>query len=87
VVIDYVYYIFDILNLGLNHKNKNIRDLFRASVALSRVTSIEYYMVKDVKGDLVAYSHSMLARWRHHFSQLLCVHGVNDGRQNRKFLR
>jgi hypothetical protein len=51
-------------------------------VALSRVTSIDYYMVKDVKGDLVAYSHNMLDRWRHHFSQLLCARGVNDGRQN-----
>ena len=26
-------------------------------------------------------SHSILARWRNHFSQLLNVHGVNDVRQ------
>ena len=82
MVIDCIYYIFDISNLGFNHRNKNIRDFCRATVALSRVTSIEYYMVKDVKGDLVAYSHSMLGRWRHRFSQLFCVHGVNEGRQN-----
>jgi hypothetical protein len=82
MVIDCICYIFDILNLGFNHKNKNIRDLCRASVALSRVTSLEYYMVKDAKGDLFAYSHIMLARWRHNFSQLLCVHGINGGRQN-----
>jgi len=74
LIIDCIYYIFDSLNLGFNHKNKNIRDLCRASVVLSRVTSIEYYMVQDAKGDLVAYSHSMLARWGHHFSQRLCVH-------------
>jgi hypothetical protein len=38
-------------------------------------------VVKDEKGDLVADSHSILARWRNHFSQLLNVHGVNDVRQ------
>jgi len=30
---------------------------------------------------LVADSHSILARWRNCFSQLLNVHGVNDVRQ------
>ena len=30
------------------------------------------------KGDLVADSHSILARWRNYFSQLLNVHGVNE---------
>jgi len=30
---------------------------------------------------LVADSHSILARWRNHFSQLLNMHGVNDVRQ------
>jgi hypothetical protein len=38
-------------------------------------------VVKDEKGDLVADSHSILARWRNHFSQLLNIHGVNDVRQ------
>jgi len=37
--------------------------------------------VKDDKGALVADSHSILARWRNYFSQLLNVQGVNDGRQ------
>ena len=37
--------------------------------------------MKDDKGDLVADSHSILARWRNYFSQLLNVHGVNDVRQ------
>jgi hypothetical protein len=36
---------------------------------------------KDEKGDRVADSHSILARWRNHFSQLLNVQGVNDVRQ------
>ena len=37
--------------------------------------------VKDKKGDLVTDSHSILARWRNHFSQLRNVHGDNDVRQ------
>jgi hypothetical protein len=38
-------------------------------------------VARDEKGDLVADSHSISARWRNHFSQLLNVHGVNDVRQ------
>ena len=38
-------------------------------------------IVKDKKGDLVTDSHSILARWRNHFSQPYNVHGVSDGRQ------
>jgi hypothetical protein len=34
--------------------------------------------VKDEKGDLDADSHSILARWRNHFSQLFYVHGVSE---------
>ena len=34
-------------------------------------------IVKDEKGDLVADSHSIMARWRNYFSQLLNVHGVD----------
>jgi hypothetical protein len=37
--------------------------------------------VKVEKGDLVIDSHSVLAKWRNHFSQLLNVHGVKDDRQ------
>jgi len=35
-------------------------------------------IVMDEKGDLVAYSHSIVARWRNYFSQLFNVHGVKD---------
>jgi len=38
-------------------------------------------IVKDEIGDLVADCHSIVARWRDYFSQLLNVHGVNDIRQ------
>jgi len=37
--------------------------------------------IMDERGDLVSNSHSILARWRNYFSQLLNVHGVNDVRQ------
>ena len=35
-------------------------------------------IVKDEKGDLVADSRSIMAKWRNYFSQLLNVHGVDD---------
>ena len=38
-------------------------------------------IVKDEKGDLVADSNSIMARWRNYFSQILNVHGVSDVRQ------
>ena len=38
-------------------------------------------IVKDEKGDFVADSHSILARWRNHLSQLLNIYEVNDVRQ------
>jgi len=37
-------------------------------------------IVKDEKGDFVTDFHSILARWRNHFSHLLNAHGINDGR-------
>jgi hypothetical protein len=39
------------------------------------------YTVKDYKGDLVADSYIVLARWRNYLSQILNVHGVNYARQ------
>jgi len=35
----------------------------------------------DEKSDLVTDSHSILAKWRKHFSQLLNVHGFCDLRR------
>ena len=37
-------------------------------------------IVKDEKGDLVADSHSIMARWRNYFSQIKNVHKVKDVR-------
>ena len=41
-------------------------------------------IAKDEKRDLITGSHSILARWRNSFSQLLNVHGVNDVRQTER---
>jgi hypothetical protein len=38
-------------------------------------------IVKDEKGDLIADSHSIMARWRNYFSQILNVHGGIEVRQ------
>jgi hypothetical protein len=38
-------------------------------------------ILKDEKGDLLADSHSIMARWRNYFSQLLNAHGVSDVRK------
>ena len=39
-------------------------------------------IIKSKKGDLIADCHSILARWRNHFSQLLNVHGFGDVRES-----
>ena len=41
-------------------------------------------IVKDEKGNLVTDCHSILARWRNHFSQLFNVSGVSDVTQTEK---
>jgi hypothetical protein len=64
-----------------NSKIKNISALCRASVTLRRATSLELNVVKDEKGDLIAVSYRILARWRKHFCQVLNVHGFVDVRQ------
>jgi len=38
-------------------------------------------ITKDEKRDLVADPHSIMARWKNYFSQLLNVYEVNDIRQ------
>jgi hypothetical protein len=58
-----------------------ISDLYRGINDFKRGYQPRTNIVKDEKGDLVADSHSILARWRSHFSQLLNIHGVNDVRQ------
>jgi hypothetical protein len=54
--------------------------LYRGISEFKRGYQPRINIVRDEKGDLVADSHSILARWRNHFSQLLSIHGVNDVR-------
>ena len=60
-----------------NNNITNIRDLYRG------INDFKGYqpstnVVKDGKGELVADSYSIAARWRKYFSWLLNIHGVND---------
>ena len=54
--------------LETNSKNKNIRDLYRCISDFKKGYYPRTNVVKDEKGDLVAYSYSILARWRKSFS-------------------
>ena len=68
--------------LETNSKIKNIRDLYRGINDFKKGFQPRYNIVKDEKGDLVADSHSIVARWRKYFSQLFNVHGLRMlGRQ------
>ena len=62
---------------------KNIRDLYRGINDFKNCCQPRTNIVKDEKGGLVTDSHSILARLRNHFSQLLNVYGVNDVRQTK----
>jgi hypothetical protein len=64
--------------LETNCRIKNIRDLYRGMNDLVKDYQPRTNIVKNVKGDLVADSQSILARWRNYYSQPLNVHGVND---------
>jgi hypothetical protein len=55
--------------------------LYRGIIDLKKGYQPRINVVKDEKGDLVADSYSILARWRYHFFHLLNVHGVNDVRK------
>ena len=65
----------------INSEIKNIRDLYRGTSDFKIGYPPRTNTVKNEKGDLVTNSHSILARWRKHFSQLLNVHRVSDDRQ------
>jgi hypothetical protein len=67
--------------LETHSKINNIRDLNRDIRYFKKGYQPRTNIVKDYKGDLVADSYSILARWRNYFSQLFHVHGVNDVRQ------
>ena len=49
-------------------KIKYIRDLYRGIIDFMKGYQPRTNRVKDEKGDLVTYCHSILARWRNHIS-------------------
>ena len=69
-----------IQELETNFKIKNIMDLYRVINDFQKDYQPGTNIVKNEKGDLVTYSHSILVRWRNHFSQLFNMHGVNEVR-------
>jgi hypothetical protein len=64
--------------LETNSKIKNITDLYRGINDFKKGYQPTCNIVKDEKGDLVADSHSIVARWRNYFSQLFNVLGVKE---------
>jgi hypothetical protein len=67
--------------LEINSKNNNVRDLYRGINDFKKGYQPRTTIQKDEKEDLVADSHSIMARWRNYFSQILNVHEVKDVRQ------
>ena len=64
--------------LETNSKIQNIRDLYRGINDSKKGYQPRCNIVREEKGDLVAVSHSIVARWRNYFSQLFNVHGVKN---------
>jgi len=68
--------------LETNSKIKNIRNLYRGinDTHIKKGYQSRTNRVKGEKNDLIADSHSIMARWRNYFSQPLNVRGVQDVR-------
>jgi hypothetical protein len=60
---------------------KNTRAWYGGIDSFTKCYQPRTNIVKDEKGDMAADSHSIMARWRNYFSQMLNVHGVSDDRQ------
>jgi len=73
--------------LKTNSKIKNIRHLYKDIKDFQKGYHTRTSILKDEKGDMVTDCHSILARWRNHFSQLLNVYGVNDVADRKTFSR
>ena len=68
----------EIEELETNNKIKNIRDLYRGIIDFKKRYQPTCNIVKDEKVDLVADTHSIVARWRNYFSQLFIVREFKD---------
>jgi len=67
--------------LETNSTVNNVRDLYRVINDFKMEYQPRTMIVRDYKGELVADPHSIMARWRNYFSQLLNLHEDNDARQ------
>jgi len=65
-------------NFETDGKLKNNRHLYRGINDFKKHYQLRTNIVKDEKGNFVADPHSIVARWRNHFSQLLIIQGDND---------
>jgi hypothetical protein len=64
--------------LETNSNINNIKDLYRGINDFKKKYQPRTLIVKDERVDLIADSHSIIARWRNYFSQILNVHGVSE---------
>jgi hypothetical protein len=55
---------YEIKDLAMNSKNKNIIDLYRGISEFKRGYQTRSKLVKDENGDLLADSHSILNSWK-----------------------
>ena len=69
-----------IKELKTNGKINNVRDLYRGINDFKKGYQHRNTMVKNEKGELVADSHSIMARWWNYFSQILNVHKAKEVR-------
>jgi hypothetical protein len=67
------------MTLKLTVRSEILRNMYRGKMTYEVLPA--YNIVRDEKDDLATDCHSILARRRNHFSQLLNVHGVNNVRQ------
>jgi len=56
-------------------------DLYKGISDFKKAYQPRNKVVKDGKDDLITDSHSILPRWRKHFSQQLNIYRINDVRQ------
>ena len=66
--------------LKTSNKIETIRDLYNGITFLKKGYQLRHNIIKDEKSGLFVDSHTVLARWRNHFSQQLNVHWDNDVR-------
>jgi len=64
--------------LETNGKIQNIRGIYRGINDIKKGYQPRCNIVKNEKGDLMADSHSIVARWRKYFSQLFNVYGFKN---------